>query len=103
MYLQTKGYQSVVLKSQREVVYLEYAPERLPPKPAADPDGAQWTRFVCVSDTHSDTCVVPDGDILLHSGDLTDHGTEPEFRTMTGWLYGLPHPVKMSVKSGAFF
>jgi hypothetical protein len=34
-------------------------------------------RIVCISDTHNDdlTGKVPDGDILLHAGDMTDNGT----------------------------
>ena len=95
---QSKGYQNIVLKSDREVVYLEYTPERLPPKPAADPEGAQWTRFVCISDTHSQTFIVPDGDVLLHSGDLMAKVNVLEFQATMDWLYELPHPVKMSVK-----
>lgn len=39
--------------------------ERLP---ARSPES---TRFVLVSDTHTHTFPVPDGDILLHAGDLT--------------------------------
>ncbi|KIM41299.1 hypothetical protein M413DRAFT_145993 [Hebeloma cylindrosporum] len=95
MSLQAK-YQDVVLKSQTEVVYLEYRPEQLPPKPSADQDGAQWTRFVCISDTHSKTFEVPDGDVLLHSGDLTD-GKEAHFKQTMDWLYELPHPVKIII------
>ena len=38
---------------------------------------------------------VPDGDVLLHSGDLTETGTEEEFKTTMEWLYSLPHPTKM--------
>jgi 3',5'-cyclic AMP phosphodiesterase CpdA len=88
-------YRDIVLKSPREVVYLEYTPSLLPPKPAAERDGAQWTRFVCVSDTHSRAFSVPDGDVLLHSGDLTNTGTVADFEKTMEWLYGLPHPVKM--------
>ncbi|KAG8829668.1 hypothetical protein FRC18_009163 [Serendipita sp. 400] len=30
----------------------------------------RWTRFICMSDAHCNTFEVPEGDILLHSGDL---------------------------------
>ena len=50
------------LKSPTEVVYVEYEPGHLlPPKPGDD-----WTRFVCISDTHNRSFPVPDGDVLLH-------------------------------------
>jgi calcineurin-like phosphoesterase family protein len=57
------------------------------------------TRIVCVSDTH--TCgrriAVPDGDILLHAGDLTLRGTECEIRSELDWLASLPHKHKVFI------
>jgi hypothetical protein len=66
---------------------------------APPPQRAGWTRFVCVSDTHSRTFTVPAGDVLLHAGDLTNTGTLPEMRTTVEWLAALPHPVKMCVSA----
>lgn len=45
-------------------------------------------RIVCISDTHMqlDKVVVPDGDVLLHAGDLTYRGT---IREMASELYAL--------------
>ena len=54
-----------VLASPREIVHLN--PETLPPRPSDE-----WTRFVCISDTHSRTFYAPDGDVFLHSGNLTN-------------------------------
>ncbi|KAJ7512427.1 Metallo-dependent phosphatase-like protein [Mycena galericulata] len=71
-------------------VQLEYFPLPLP-----KPETRSWTRFVLLSDTHAATFPVPDGDVLLHSGDLTRRGTLRELRRTMEWLYGLPHPVKM--------
>jgi hypothetical protein len=51
------------------IIHEEYEFDKLPPKP----DG-NWTRFVCLSDTHSRAFDVPPGDVLLHSGDLTSTG-----------------------------
>jgi Icc-related predicted phosphoesterase len=50
-------------------------------------------RFVCISDTHDrqDRIVVPDGDVLLHAGDLTMKGDLPEIVTAFEWLSKLPH------------
>jgi hypothetical protein len=60
------------------IVHTEYEYDKVPPKPK---DAAQqWTRFVCLSDTHCEECPVPDGDVLLHSGDLTDTGELQEVR-----------------------
>jgi len=103
MYEQRRGHRDVVLKSQNELVYLEYTSGQLPPKPSAGPDGRQWTRFVCISDTHSRAIAVPDGDVLLHSGDLTNTGTVSDFEKTMEWLYGLSHPVKMYVWFLSFF
>ena len=45
------------------------------------------TRFVCVSDNHDNyDFTLPDGDILLHSGDFTRNGTESEIETFSNWL-----------------
>ena len=81
-----------VLTSPKEIVHLEYNAQNLPPPPSDE-----WTRFVCISDTHSRTFDVPDGDVLLHSGDLTNTGTVEDFKKTMGWLYSLPHKIKMLV------
>jgi len=31
-------------------------------------------RFVCISDTHCNSINLPDGDVLIHSGDFTSTG-----------------------------
>lgn len=46
-------------------------PEDLPPKPNF---GDKWTRFVCISDTHTRAFQLPFGDDLIHAGDLTTRG-----------------------------
>ena len=86
---------NVVSRSPDAIVYLEYNPRLLPDKPSGNDE--KWTRFVCLSDTHSRSFDVPDGDVLLHGGDLTDLGTVKEFEKVTKWLYSLPHGAKMWV------
>ena len=56
-------------------------------------------RIVCVSDTHSyhDKSVVPDGDILLHAGDLTRHGYLEDVEVFDRWLGTLPHRHKIVI------
>ena len=55
--------------------------------------------IACVSDTHNDDCsdLVPDADIFIHAGDLTDHGTLDEFKQAFDWIAALPHAVKIVV------
>ncbi|KAG5651803.1 hypothetical protein H0H81_007362 [Sphagnurus paluster] len=80
------------IKTSSSVILLEYDPETLPPPPSD-----QWTRFVCISDTHTRTFAVPDGDVLLHSGDLTNTGTIADFQKTMEWLFSLPHKVKIII------
>ncbi len=56
-------------------------------------------RVVCVSDTHGRTAglAVPDGDLLLHAGDLTARGSRGEVEAAARWLASLPHPAKVVV------
>lgn len=56
-------------------------------------------RIVCLSDTHNrtDGLVVPEGDLLLHAGDLTSGGSEDEVAHAARWLARLPHPAKVVV------
>jgi Icc-related predicted phosphoesterase len=57
------------------------------------------TRIVCLSDTHNcnDEISVPDGDILIHSGDATIRGTIAEIVLFNEWLANLPHKHKIFV------
>lgn len=59
--------------------------------------GEGWTRFVCISDTHSRFPDVPPGDVLLHAGDMSSWGYPAQVRQVFDWLMDLPHPVKMCV------
>lgn len=59
----------------------------------------QRVRVVCISDTHNDDCTgsLPDGDVLIHSGDMTDDGTMEELQTAYSWISALPHRVKIII------
>ena len=57
--------------------------------------GTSWTRFVCISDTHSRKFRVPQGDVLLHAGDLSSQGCLEHLETTLQWLKSLDHRVKM--------
>ena len=56
-------------------------------------------RIVCLSDTHTcnEQISVPDGDILIHSGDATVNGTIPEVMEFNSWIEALPHRHKVFV------
>ncbi|EIW60425.1 Metallo-dependent phosphatase [Trametes versicolor FP-101664 SS1] len=73
----------------RAVVHDKYDLTRVPKHP-----GEGWTRFVCISDTHSHVFHVPPGDVLLHAGDLCRHGTLKDLEGTLNWLKGLPHLAK---------
>ena len=56
-------------------------------------------RIVCISDTHNlnEQIPVPDGDILIHSGDASIRGTEDEIVEFFAWFSQLPHKRKVFV------
>jgi len=56
-------------------------------------------RIVAISDTHAQhrAVDVPDGDVLIHAGDMTRHGDLDEVRDLNDFLGGLPHRVKLVI------
>jgi predicted phosphodiesterase len=56
-------------------------------------------RLVIASDTHSlhDAVTVPDGDVFIHAGDLTNVGELAEIRDVGKWLRRLPHRHKIVI------
>jgi predicted phosphodiesterase len=56
-------------------------------------------RIVAISDTHlrMDAADVPDGDLLIHAGDLTMHGRLAEIARAGAWLRALPHRRKIVI------
>ena len=56
-------------------------------------------RVVCISDTHGGYrgLHIPDGDILVHSGDITAFGTAKEAMDFNRWLGELPHIFKVVI------
>jgi len=60
--------------------------------------GSPTIRIVCISDTHTLKAVhVPDGDLLVHAGDLTNAGTPAELQAQIDWLNSLPHQHKVAI------
>lgn len=54
-------------------------------------------KIVCVSDTHLQCPDVPDGDLLIHAGDLTNYGKAHEMQAQLDWLGSLPHTRKIVI------
>jgi len=56
-------------------------------------------RIVCISDTHNcdEEIEIPDGDILIHSGDATTIGSVDQIRDFNRWFAALPHKRKIFV------
>ena len=56
-------------------------------------------RIVVISDTHGlhRRLHVPEGDVLVHGGDVTGHGTLAELADFNAWLGDLPHPHKIII------
>ena len=67
-----------------------------PPPPRLSKDHPQ-IKIICISDTHNTTPSVPDGDILLHAGDLTNKGSFHELQSQVTWLNTLPHKHKIVI------
>lgn len=56
-------------------------------------------RIVAMADTHlqHEGLVVPDGDILVHAGDMLQHGGLDELERAVDYLRSLPHRIKIIV------
>ena len=52
---------------------------------------------VCISDTHNLQPDLPDGDLLVHAGDLTSFGTFDELQSQLDWLNKQPHRYKIVI------
>jgi hypothetical protein len=66
--------------------------QAVPAQPLTNP-----VSVVCVSDTHNAKPTLPDGDILIHAGDLTQSGSLDELQATINWLLAQPHPIKIVV------
>ncbi len=52
---------------------------------------------ICISDTHTTQPDLPDGDVLIHAGDLTHCGSFAEIQTALDWINGQPHRHKIVI------
>ncbi|KAL2817574.1 Metallo-dependent phosphatase-like protein [Aspergillus granulosus] len=60
-------------------------------------DARRSLNVVCISDTHNTKPNLPDGDILIHAGDLTQSGTRRELEEQINWLDSQPHRYKLLI------
>lgn len=65
--------------------------------PFEPPKSRPPIRIVCISDTHTHTPHVPDGDLLIHAGDMTNDGTVRDIQVQLDWLDSLPHQHKIVI------
>lgn len=68
-------------------------------------DSSRRIRIACVSDTHNDdpTIYIPNADIVLHAGDLTDNGTPEELEKALNWIRKLPQKLKIIIPGALLF
>lgn len=61
----------------------------------------KYCTLVCISDTHglhnSIIEKIPDGDFLIHAGDITNHGELYQLKSFNEWLGNLPHRHKIVI------
>ncbi|KAL4890585.1 phosphoric ester hydrolase [Aspergillus ambiguus] len=77
---------------------LHHLLNRLRGPPLLPPPDARPIRVVCISDTHTLECSdVPDGDLLIHAGDLCNDGSAREIQASVDWLRQLPHRHKVVI------
>ncbi|KAF9741468.1 hypothetical protein PMIN02_009697 [Paraphaeosphaeria minitans] len=55
------------------------------------------TRIVCISDTHNQTPKLPQGDVLIHAGDLTKQGSRRELEKAARWLEAADFEAKIVI------
>ncbi|KAI0523679.1 calcineurin-like phosphoesterase [Xylaria bambusicola] len=66
--------------------------------PVRPPKNKAPIKVVFLSDTHDSVVQkVPDGDLLIHCGDMTNDGTAASIQKQIDWLASLPHQHKVLV------
>jgi hypothetical protein len=62
--------------------------------------GTPPMKIVCISDTHNHRPVLPQGDMVIHAGDLTINGSLAELEEQIAWLNSLPGFAAKTVIAG---
>ncbi|ORY65500.1 calcineurin-like phosphoesterase [Pseudomassariella vexata] len=85
-------FQALVLRIYLIILWLRGNPVK-PPK-----NGRPPIKIVFLSDTHDEIVQnVPEGDVLIHAGDLTNEGRAADIQRQINWLASLPHQYKVVV------
>jgi hypothetical protein len=65
----------------------------------SSPSRPAWSaiRVVCISDTHDLTFPIPEGDVLIHAGDMTNRGTVATIQATVDWLSDQKHSVIVAI------
>lgn len=75
--------------------------EKVKPVSPDTPITLDKLRCVCISDTHAKIekrpLTIPQGDILIHAGDITNVGLAQEVKEFDDFLGRLPHSVKIVI------
>lgn len=79
------------------VFFARWLHDLRPPLPDPPTDSSNSITVVCISDTHETQPEVPDGDLLLHAGDLTNNGYFEALQAQLDWLATLPHKYKVVI------
>ncbi|XP_068258011.1 metallophosphoesterase domain-containing protein 1 isoform X1 [Nyctibius grandis] len=84
---------------KKHVYYVLHGLPWVDPVPHDAPKPPGYTRFVCISDTHSrtDPIQMPYGDVLIHAGDFTELGLPSEVKKFNEWLGSLPYEYKIVI------
>lgn len=62
------------------------------------PPSSSQIRIVCISDTHTlKPTFLPQGDVLVHAGDLTSDGTVADIQDQIDWISSLPYEHKIVI------
>lgn len=56
-------------------------------------------RIISISDTHGlhEDLDIPDGDVLVHAGDMTSHGRLAQIKDFNEWFGSFPHKYKIAI------
>ena len=56
-------------------------------------------RIISISDTHGlhEDLDIPDGDVLVHAGDMTSHGRLAQIKGLNEWFGSFPHKYKIVI------
>jgi Icc-related predicted phosphoesterase len=58
-------------------------------------------KIICISDTHNHHKLIepmlPDGDVIIHAGDVTENGSDREFYAFMNWFNDLPYKHRIFI------